>query len=178
MKVNYIYTLYTQKVKEYLDNGFTLAPTNVSISGVDTHVKLTNGESFYSIRITSEYLNSFSEDALHEMDKKLSLKVIQFNRIEDNFEDDGHVLSQKDFYVLGDLLYTTTEAQQANRRIHDKRVQRFGNDSNHYEMDFEFGTLSRTGFKRGTNTVHTWVDGYGYKRKRVTNSITHRSMTF
>ena len=178
MKVNYIYTLYTQKVKEYLDNGFTLAPTNVSISGVDTHVKLTNGESFYSIRITSEYLNSFSEDALHDMDKKLSLKVIQFECSQDNFEDDGRVLSQKDFYVLGDLLYTTTEAQQANRRIHNKRMQRFGKYSNPYEMTFEVGKLSITGFKRGTNTVHTWVDGYGYKRKQVTNSITHRSMTF
>lgn len=178
MKVNYIYTLYTQKVREYLEAGFTMAPSNSSIGGVDAHVKLTNGESFYSIRITSEYLNSFSGDTLHEMDKKLSIKVIQFDRIRDDFENEGRILWQETYYTLGDLLYTSMQASELNKRIHDKRVQRFGNGSYPYEMTFEVGKLSKIGFKRGTNTVHTWVDGFGDKRKRVTNSITHKSMTF
>lgn len=180
MKVNYIYKLYTQKVQEYLENGFIIAPMNVSIGGVDSHVKLVKDGVYFSIRITSEFLNSLSESPLHELDKKLSLKVILFDRSGQDFEDEGRILYQQDYYVLGDLLYTSTEAQKVNRRIHDKRVQRFGNGNPYkgYEISFKTGKLSHNGFKRGINKVTTWVDIYGNKHRKITNSLTNKSIQF
>lgn len=174
VKANEIYHLYTHIVREYLGaRHMDMVPSNVSIGGVDTHVKVTDGKKFYSIRITKDSMSSFNEN-FGEFDYKLSLMVIEFDTIGQDFEEYGKVLYIETFYQLGNLLYKKDVAQKLNKSIHDKRVARYESSViSIYKSTIEnIGKLNRKGFKRGTNTLKSYIDSYGYKRITITNSIT------
>lgn len=178
MKIDYIYNLYTQKVKQYLDEGMTLARSNVSIGGLEAHTKLTDGKAFYSVRIENEYLNSITSNEFGEFNNRITLKVIRFTSPSEDFEDNGEVLDTQDFYYLGNLLYTTTEALQLNKQIRAKRMERYEAQTGAiYATTFTTGALDLRGFKRGENTIKTWITNTGLKRRKVSNSNTRKSMT-
>lgn len=176
VKANEIYRLYTRVVREYLGaRHMYMVPDNVSIGGVDTHVKVTDGKKFYSIRIEKESISSFNEN-YGEFDYKLSLMVIEFDTIGQDFYGDGNgkVLYIETFYQLGNLLYKKDMAQKLNKPIHAKRVARYESSViSIYKLTVDnIGKLDRKGFKRGTNTLKAYIDSYGYKRITITNSIT------
>lgn len=176
VKANEIYHLYSNIVREYLGaRHMDLAPSNVSIGGVDAHVKVTDGKKFYSIRIEKESISSFNEN-YGEFDYKLSLMVIEFDTIGQDFYGDGNskVLYIDTFYQLGNLLYKKDIAKKINKSIHNKRVARYESSViSIYKLTVEnIGKLDCKGFKRGINTLKAYIDSYGYKRITITNSIT------
>lgn len=176
VKANEIYRLYTHIVREYLGaRHMTLAPSNVLISGVETHVKVTDGKKFYSIRIEREYMSSLNKN-FGEFDYKLSLMVIEFDDIRQDFYGDGNgkVVYMETFYQLGNLLYKEDMAQKLNKEIYTKHKERYDNRVVYtYKLTIDnVGKLNKKGFKRGKNTLKAYVDSYGNKRLSITNSIT------
>ena len=176
VKATDIYHLYTRVVREYLGaRHMDMAPSNVLISGVETHVKVTDGKKFYSIRIERGHMSSLDKN-FGEFDYKLSLMVIEFNDIRQDWYGDGNgkMVYIETFYQLGNLLYKKDMAQKLNNEIHRKRLERSENKSLYnYTMTVDnVGKLNRKGFKRGINTLKAYVDLYGNKRLSITNSIT------
>ena len=176
VKATDIYRLYTHIVREYLGaRHMTMVPSNVLISGVETHVKVTDGKKFYSIRIEREHMSSLDKN-FGEFDYKLSLMVIEFNDIRQDWYGDGNgkMVYIETFYQLGNLLYKKDMAQKLNNEIHRKRLERSENRAVYpYTLTVDnVGKLNRKGFKRGKNTLKTHIDHYGNKRVIVTNSIT------
>lgn len=176
VKASEIYHLYTHVVREYLGaRHMDMVPSNVLIGGVDTHVKVTDGKKFYSIRIEKESISSFN-DNFGEFDYKLSLVVIEFDTIDQDFYGDGNgkVIYIETFYQLGNLLYKKDVAQKLNKSIHDKRVARYVDEAKsiYKTTIYNVGKLNHKGFKRGVNTLKAYIDNYGYKRITITNSIT------
>lgn len=176
VKATDIYRLYTHIVREYLwARHMTMVPSNVLISGVETHVKVTDGTKFYSIRIERGYMSPLDKN-FGEFDYKLSLMVIEFDDIRQDWYGDGYgkVVYIETFYQLGNLLYKKDTAQKLNNEIHRKRLERSENRAVYsYTLTVDnVGKLNRKGFKRGKNTLKTHIDHYGNKRVTVTNSIT------
>lgn len=176
VKATDIYRLYTHIVREYLGaRHMNMVPSNVLISGVETHVKVTDGKKFYSIRIEREHMSSLDKN-FGEFDYKLSLMVIEFDDIRQDWYGDGNgkMVYIETFYQLGNLLYKKDTAQKLNNEIHRKRLERSENRAVYsYTLTVDnVGKLNRKGFKRGKNTLKTHIDHYGNKRVIVTNSIT------
>ena len=176
VKANDIYHLYTHVVREYLGaRHMDMVPSNVLISGVDTHVKVTDGKKFYSIRIEKKTMSPLDKN-FGELDYKLALMVIEFDDIRQDWYGNGYgkVVYIETFYQLGNLLYKKDTAQKLNNEILTKRLKRSENRSLYnYTLTVDnVGKLNKKGFKRGKNTLKAYVDSYGNKRLSITNSIT------
>ena len=136
MKFSEINSIFTQKVKEYLDMGYTINTTTMSgLQGEVAKVDLTNGKEIIRIRMESHY--RLGRETLHIIVGKCTDKVKPNGSFHDIvWNQNLKELEETVFYKVGNKgnFYGTEEEAQAARDKHlmrrDARGWGYSEDEN------------------------------------------------
>lgn len=188
-----VYTKLTQVFLEQatkgailIDNNYGYGTTSRSVAHIDYKMPHTSG--YERLLVSSEEISEFNKnsetDPEHVMDKIVKIYKEKFNHVGEHFSDwaeSREVMAT--YYVLGGLLLTENEALNLSQEVAQKREQR-SNSRLSYTTDHRTMTvkgLPFKGFKRGENTIETFVtkdwNGDGYSKYfSIRNSVTGKGV--
>lgn len=180
-----LYKLFTEKVTDLLEKGYTLYDNNYSGSGMIMHAEFTNFKGKYiTLAFTETYIDSFSDELYKNMDKLVELKTMEFKRSTEHFESWADNVDTETYYIKGGLLLTPNEALELSKRIEGIHKERINNRYIDYDKhDIKLGKLPIKGFKTGYNTLSVktykawWTSGTTYhKVVNIVNSVTNKRL--